>query len=445
MAVVEKTSPPRIQGEPILGNARQMGIFTIPWFIETYKKVGPIFRISALNQHYTVMIGVEANNILKNHGAEHFTNATFFELFNTEMRAEYTIVSLDGEEHQAMRRQLRPVFARSALNGQIQPLFDMAVSTFQSVKPGDVFPVVDTMQRLVTRQLGQALMGRDAGDYFEDLRLYLRRIIEVAVTKSRPKIALKGPRYQRAKARAFELGERLLAAYDADSDNAIHLDAALAMTDPYGEPLSHEERVSLILFPFFAGMDTVANTSSFMLYALARHPAVYQRVRDEVDATFGRGEMPGIRELGQLHALHGTAMETLRMWPIGGTTRRTVTTPFEFEGCYVEAGTNVLIANAATHFLPEFFPDPYTFDIDRYQKPRSEHRQTPGAYAPFTLGPHTCLGACVAEIQLGLILAAAVHTVGLELTPADYDINWELGAIPGAPADFKLRVTEHRS
>ena len=49
------------------------------------------------------------------------------------------------------------------------------------------------------------------------------------------------------------------------------------------------------------------------------------------------------------------------------------------------------------HFLPEFFPEPEEFDIDRYHAPRNE-RRLDGAYAPFGLGDHTCLGAGIAEI-----------------------------------------------
>jgi cytochrome P450 len=60
------------------------------------------------------------------------------------------------------------------------------------------------------------------------------------------------------------------------------------------------------------------------------------------------------------------------------------------------------------HQLPELFPQPDTFDIDRYHAPRNEHRH-PGAFAPFGTGDHFCLGAGIAEIQLVVNIATILN------------------------------------
>lgn len=73
------------------------------------------------------------------------------------------------------------------------------------------------------------------------------------------------------------------------------------------------------------------------------------------------------------------------------------------------------------HFLPELFPQPETFDIDRYRSPRNAHRQH-GAYAPFGLGEHICLGSGSAEIQLMVITATLLHTYEFALEPPDYQL-----------------------
>lgn len=52
--------------------------------------------------------------------------------------------------------------------------------------------------------------------------------------------------------------------------------------------------------------------------------------------------------------------------------------------CYeLPVGTRVYVAQTATHYMEDIFQDPFTFDIDPYLPPRTEHRG-PG-YAPYGL------------------------------------------------------------
>ena len=73
----------------------------------------------------------------------------------------------------------------------------------------------------------------------------------------------------------------------------------------------------------------------------------------------------------------------------------------------------MIIGISVSHFLPELFPSPYTFDIERYGEERREHKQL-GAYVPFGVGTHVCLGAGAAEAQIVLMMATLLHLVCLE-------------------------------
>ena len=63
------------------------------------------------------------------------------------------------------------------------------------------------------------------------------------------------------------------------------------------------------------------------------------------------------------------------------------------------ANTKVIVGNTAAHHLPQYFPHPERFDIDRYLPGRAEHKQR-GAFEPFGLGTHRCLGSNFAEAQV---------------------------------------------
>lgn len=115
----------------------------------------------------------------------------------------------------------------------------------------------------------------------------------------------------------------------------------------------------------------------------------------------------------------------------------------------MELGDEVFVAMTVPHFLPELFPHPEIFDIDRYHNPRNEHRQR-GAYAPFGLGEHTCLGAGIAEVQLMVITAILLHTYKFELDPPTYQLT-ENRPLPieddvasKSGAQFRLKIVDKR-
>ena len=156
------------------------------------------------------------------------------------------------------------------------------------------------------------------------------------------------------------------------------------------------------------------------------------------DGTPTRGGLRG------LDVTHRAAMETMRMYPVAPFLIRTVTNSFEFAGYRIPAGENVMIATMVPHYLPECFPEPDRFDIDRYTPERAEHRQ-PEVYAPFGFGAHRCLGSGFAEVQIAVTMTTILHEVELELVPADYTLKTTQIPFPSPNKSFKVRVVRRRS
>ena len=203
--------------------------------------------------------------------------------------------------------------------------------------------------------------------------------------------------------------------------------------------LSEADLKVSVLGPFIAALDTVAGTCSFMLYALLRNPDLLARARAEADTLFADGE-PAWSDVGKMDVLHRTALETLRMYPVVPMLARTVTNSFEFAGYRIEAGESVMVATSVPHYLPECFPDPDRFDIERYAEGRAEHRQ-PYAYAPFGLGPHRCLGNGFAEVQIIVTMATLLHDVELALHPSGYRLKTAEVPLPRPRDSFRVRAS----
>ncbi len=114
--------------------------------------------------------------------------------------------------------------------------------------------------------------------------------------------------------------------------------------------------------------------------------------------------------------------ECLRMYPIVPMSMRDVMNACVVEGYEIPVGTRLYIAQMATHYMGDVFPDPFSFDIDRYLPPRSEHRG-PG-YAPYGLGTHTCLGSRWMDLRLTVNVLMVAHYFTLEVSPANYELRF---------------------
>lgn len=179
-----------------------------------------------------------------------------------------------------------------------------------------------------------------------------------------------------------------------------------------------------------------------MLYALLTHPELLARMRAEVDAAFDGGPVTA-QALGRLDVTHRVALETLRLYPIAPVLTRTVTNAFDFGGYTIPAGERVIVATTVSHHLPECFPEPARFDIDRYLPERREHRR-PGAFVPFGVGPHVCLGAGFAEVAILATMATIVRDVDLVLDPPRYRLRIDPVPTPRPDDRFGFRVTARR-
>ena len=313
-------------------------------------------------------------------------------------------------------------------------------------RPGATVRVVTAIQRLVTIQLGTLLTGQAPLEYLDDIRTMTRYILNSLVTRQRPAVLLRRPKYRRAKVRVQELGGQMIRDYrdrrSISRDRRILVDDIMDAHDRDSSLVAAKDLVVALTGPYVVGLDTVANTLASLVYAVLKHPEVLERVRDEADAVFARGHLTE-ESIADLPSTSGAVMETMRLYPIGVAQPRVADRDFEYAGYRIREGEPVYCAVTVPHFLPEFFPNPQVFDIDRYRPERREHA-TPGAYAPFGKGPHTCLGKGLAEVQMTLTAARLFHRLDLALDPPGYVLRRKAAPTPGPTTAFRIRVIRIR-
>jgi cytochrome P450 len=209
-------------------------------------------------------------------------------------------------------------------------------------------------------------------------------------------------------------GDRIVRDHLTDTERPPNfIDAVVSASEAHSGLFDESEvRVNGML-PFFAGVDTVGQTIGFLVYEVLRSPELRERIRVEADALFASGSIDA-RALRHSPDIQGAVLEALRRYPVAFAMPRHAAAPFEFQGHRVDSGQPLLVFTSACHFLPEHFPEPERFDIDRYREPRNEHAR-PNVFAPFGRGPHQCLGAAFAQIQLATMLATMLHHCDLAL------------------------------
>jgi cytochrome P450 len=431
-----KTSIPLAPGLPLLGNALKLRGDMTRFLVDMYHQLGSIYQIKVLNRNYVILAGLEANRLLAKEGNDLFTSERFFGGFAAEMGNGVFLPAMEGEPHRHLRKILRAGYAKEAISPHIGHLIEIAHGHIHTWAQEQSIPVVASMQHLITDQLGVVLGGQALGDYFPYVRDFLRIVVNVTMLGTAPRLMLRTKRYRIAREKTREFLINLLNAHREAHHGGDLIDLSLAGRDLEGKDYTEDDLVLMGIGAYVAGMDTLANTLSFMLYALLKHPDALQAVRQEADAFFAQGT-PTLNDLRGLHALHGAAMETLRMYMIAPVTMRTARQDFEFGGYRVPAGADVMVANGVTHFLPEYYPAPEQFKIDRDFK-----SQPPHVYSPYSLGAHTCLGAGLAESLLMLSTAVIVHRAEMVLDRPDFQAQIISTPAPNPGSGFRVRVTE---
>jgi len=419
--------------------------------VSLYRTYGPVFRLPQPRQEPRIILaGSEINVFLARHEDEFFTTREQWEQFDamiSQKPSSGMTEARDGEANRKRRAQSSRHWSRARILDQIPQMIEITLASTQSWQPGSSMPVHASMRRLVAEQLGRLLLGVSPGEYLDDFVTYLNTtIVNTLGVGSQSGARFDSPEYQRAVERVNEFGR---AAYEA---HLLHpqpngkpdmIDDVMRETAQYPEPYRRAILEHVALGPMLAGIDTVANSLSFMLYALLAYPEALQRVQAEVDAAFADNSLTW-EQLKQMPDLHGAMMETLRRYPVAGGHRARVARPLTLAGYRLEQGLDVEVAMTVPHFLEELYPNPMQFDLDRFRPPRNEHRK-PGAYAPFGLGDHTCLGAGIAEVQLLVAMATLLSTFALQLDPPDYHLVIEEHPTPVPGNHFRVQVKERRT
>ena len=433
-------APPNLPGAPLLGNLPEFLRDPYGMFIRGYRDLGPVFSTRFVGRRMVVLAGAEGLRFLSKQGRELLSSKPVWNEFVSLFGGERALVSADGEFHAELRKRLRPAMSRSTLEErlpEVREVVDRCLARWD----GQTVDVERFTRDLVFHELA-ALMdmgGVDPDEYYEDLLRVMHTSIEVTVGRRWPRFLLWDPRFRRAKQRITDMGIDLFRTIsESNPEDGLFPILRRCVQDGL---LGERDVPLLAITPYFAGIDTVAATLSFVLSAVYRRPELQAKLLAEVKAANGASSS-GRDWLARLELAEAVKLEASRRYPVTLTVVRNAHAPFVYAGYQIQAGEQLLISAGANGLMKEYFDDPEKFDPSRFLRPNPVKPEA-GALNPYGMGPHTCLGAALADVQIISTLALLLERADIELLDPDRPLEMKYSPYP-LPKGDKLRIRLRR-
>lgn len=294
-----------------------------------------------------------------------FTNTQGVTFFNP---ISLSMITMDPPDHTRMRRMVSKQFTPRMVN-RLRDLaaqrVDAGVGQLLADGGGDF---VDAVAVPMTLAVIMEMLGIRP-ERLEDIRRWSDDMMMASGRLHIPDVA------ERAMT-AAQAWHAHLATHIEDKRSTPGTDLLSLVAADEDDPLSDADLHEFALLLIVAGNETTRHTTSFMIQLLHDHPDV-------------AAELAADRSLVPL-----AVQEVLRWTSVVRTMSRHAVEDVEMHGKTIAAGEMVNLIYPSANRDADVFDDPDTFTIDR----------DPNPHIAFGIGTHYCLGANLAQLQIGVAL-----------------------------------------
>ncbi|MFY9824621.1 MAG: cytochrome P450 [Thermoanaerobaculia bacterium] len=331
---------------------------------------------------------------------------------------------LDGPAHQERKDVICPYFAAQQSLRQVDDIRQITERRMAQWPLGTPFPLVLETQKIALEALMKVFFGGAGPDRLREIAAVyetfsFKGLRSPAVPHTTLQVDL-GPwslwgrvlKRQREvfKALGDEIAARLAAIDQPQEDDFVLGMARARLAD--GSRLSPEVIRTEMLDLLFQGHELTGDSITWTLSELLAHPEVLARLRQELAAVAGEGDVRA-SHLPHLPYLDAVVYEGLRLRPTNlATSVRRVKQPLPLGGYLLAEGSILAVCYPALSMREDLFPNPGSFDPGHFLG-----KDLPsGLWSPFGGGgPHECMGKDLAVVILKVALATIVTRAELKL------------------------------
>lgn len=406
------------------------------------------------------------------------------------------LVTVEGEHHARQRRVVSPAFSTKALKDQVPIFFDKAAELRDKLllfvegrgdeqpsalpaAPGDEdkggrkIDVMKYLGQMAVDIIGQAGFGYDLASLsghpkplaeafrvmmgaglspgpIQVLKTFVPQLSFIPTRADRILEESNVIAHREAAAIIAERTREVRAAGDVDEGAfgkdllSMLLKSNMSAELRPEQKMTDEDVFAQVTTFMLAGNETSATALTWILWRLAQHPDMQQRLRDEC-AEVSEADYSAVNQLPFLEAV---VRESLRLdSPVPATLRVTkedVTVPLskpitgkdgtQMDSVRLRKGTTVMVPIHVINWAPDNWgADSKQFNPDRWLREASPWKyQNPGVFAnlmTFNHGPHNCIGYRFSIAEIKVTLFTLIRALSFELLPSRPKFEMKTGIV----------------
>ncbi|XP_031630426.1 probable cytochrome P450 6a13 [Contarinia nasturtii] len=188
--------------------------------------------------------------------------------------------------------------------------------------------------------------------------------------------------------------------------------------------INDDELAGYALAMFVDSYETSSGVLGFAIYELARNPDIQDRLHEEITEVLAKYDNKFTFEvLHEMEYLDNIIYETMRLDVVDPIISKICTKEYTLplidgkkKPVTIYPGTPIQISSRALHMDPEYYPEPETFDPDRFTEEERRKRHK-AVYLSFGEGPRMCIGINFALAQRKAGLMSIVRDFKIALSP----------------------------
>ena len=415
--------PPGPKGLPFLGNALDFQRRPLEFLRQVQRSYGDMATIHIGKTPAVLFFRPEHVRYFLQEHPRNFTKANRNSSLHQFLGDG--LLTTEGDFHRQQRRLVQPAFHKKRVDGYGDIMVQFTQEMLDRWQPGAEIDIAPAMQQLTLRIILKALFNLDStgdvillGNAFNGVINNTKR--QVMRTPSRHRLRLPFTAYGKSAVAKHTLDSfvyDLIAQRRADASGRDHGDvlSMLLAAEDEGHTMTDKQIHDQILTLIAAGHETAQNTMSWTFYLLSQHPAMREKLVQELHSLLA-GRAPTLDDLLNLPYLEWVINESWRVYPPAWTLGRRSVEAYDLGGYHFPAGTIGIFSQWVLHNLPDIWGDPEIFRPERWD-PANGQKLPQGAYFPFGLGPRICIGMPFAQLEAKLLLATILQRYTPNLVP----------------------------
>jgi cytochrome P450 len=448
---------------PLLGNALQLTPSRVHRDVERWcRRYGPLFRIQLGRSTVLVVAGHEAVAAVLRDRPDGFRRPKVLADLSLEMGGVPGLFMVEGADWRKQRRVVMQGFAPAAIKAYFPALVAVALRLQRrwdaAARAGATIELADDLKRYTVDIIAGLAFGTDVNTIESGEDVIQRHLDVVLPAMARRSLAL-WPYWRYFKLPADRRLERSSAALRAAITDLVGqarqrlldqparrerppnlLEAMLCAADQPGRGVDDQAVGGNVLTMLLAGEDTTANTISWMLYLLSRHPRALLRAQDEVRRLAPDPAAFSVEQMDALDYLGACASEAMRLKPVAPYLPLEALRDSVVGDVAVPAGSYVWCVLRHDSVAEAHVPNAAAFAPERWLAPAGAGFDRHLAL-PFGAGLRTCPGRYLALLEMKVAMAmllARFELVAVD-TPDGGEAR-ELMAFVMSPVGLRMRL-----